>query len=174
VEQTLQLIPVFLLAAFSFAPCALAAAKPLRVFIPAGQSNLQGHAKVGAFEHIGMDPAAKPMLTEMQGADGKPKVCERVWISPIGCAGAEQTGRLTAGCGATSGKSGPKSTTGLYMQNYTDAPILPIKTSWGGKRLNDDVRPPSAAAKRGGVVGPYPRLCHESEVAELSRATQIN
>ena len=32
-------------------------AKPLQVFILAGQSNMQGHAKVSTFEHIGMDPA---------------------------------------------------------------------------------------------------------------------
>jgi len=36
--------------------------KPLQVFILAGQSNMQGQAKVSTFEHIGMDPATKPML----------------------------------------------------------------------------------------------------------------
>ena len=121
--------------------------KPLQVFILAGQSNMQGHAKVSTFEHIGMDPATKPMLAEMLGADGKPKVCERVWISSIGCAETEQTGKLTAGFGATTEKIGPEFTFGLYMQKFTDAPILLIKTSWGGKSLNTDFRPPSA--------GPY-------------------
>src|SRR4051794_22087388 len=76
--------------------------KPLQVYILAGQSNMQGHAKISTFEHIGMDPATKPMLAEMLGPDGKPKVCERVWISSIGCAEAEQTGKLTAGFGASS------------------------------------------------------------------------
>ncbi len=47
-------------------------AKPLKVFILAGLSNMQGHAKVSTFEHIGMDPSTKPMLAEMLGADGKP------------------------------------------------------------------------------------------------------
>ena len=70
--------------------------KPLQIFILAGQSNMQGHAKISTFEHIGMDPATKPMLAEMLGADGKPKICERVWISSIGCAETEQTGKLTA------------------------------------------------------------------------------
>ena len=123
------------------------AAKPLQVFVLAGQSNMQGHAKTTTFEHIGMDPATKPMLAEMLGADGKPKVCERVWISSIGCAEAEQTGKLTAGFGASGEKIGPEFTFGLYMQKFTDAPILLIKTSWGGKSLNTDFRPPSA--------GPY-------------------
>ncbi|MEI6537600.1 MAG: sialate O-acetylesterase, partial [Verrucomicrobiaceae bacterium] len=106
-------------------------AKPLQVYILAGQSNMQGHAKISTFEHIGMDPATKPMLAEMLGPDGNPKVCERVWISSIGCAGddkKEQTGKLTAGFGATTEKIGPEFTFGLYMQKFTDAPILLIKT----------------------------------------------
>ena len=118
-------------------------AKPLKVFLLAGQSNMQGHAKVTTFEHIGMDPATAPMLAEMLGADGKPKVCERVWISSIGCGKddkAEQTGKLTAGFGASAEKIGPEFTFGLYMQKLTDAPILLIKTSWGGKSLNTDFR----------------------------------
>lgn len=127
-----------------------ATAKPLQIFILAGQSNMQGHARITTFEHIGMDPATRPMLAEMTGGGGKPKICERVWISSIGCAGddtTEQKGRLTAGFGATPEKIGPEFTFGLYMQKFTDAPILLIKTSWGGKSLNTDFRPPSA--------GPY-------------------
>ena len=139
-----------------------ASAKPLQVYILAGQSNMQGHAKVSTFEHIGMDPATKPMLAEMMGPDGKPKVCDRVWISSIGCLDtdqAEQTGKLTAGFGASQGgpKIGPEFTFGLYMQNFTDAPILLIKTSWGGKSLNTDFRPPSA--------GPY--IFNETQLANL-------
>lgn len=125
-------------------------AKPLQVFILAGQSNMQGHAKITTIEHIGMDPATKPLLDLMTGADGKPRTCERVWISSIGCAGddtTEQTGRLTAGYGATREKIGPEFSFGLTMEKLTDAPILLIKTSWGGKSINTDFRPPSA--------GPY-------------------
>ncbi len=137
-------------------------AKPLQVFILAGQSNMQGHAKVGTIEHIGMDPATKPMLAEMVGADGKPKVCERVWISSIGCGKEpqeEQTGKLTAGFGASAEKIGPEFTFGLYMQKFTDAPILIIKTSWGGKSLNTDFRPPGA--------GPY--VFNETQLANFQK-----
>lgn len=135
-------------------------AKPLQVFILAGQSNMQGHAKISTFEHIGMDPSAKPMLDEMQNADGTPKVCERVWISSIGCSGddtTEQKGRLTAGFGATPDKIGPEFTFGITMQKLTDAPILLIKTSWGGKSLHTDFRPPGA--------GPY--VFHETQLAQF-------
>ncbi len=125
------------------------AEKPLQVFILAGQSNMQGHAQVRTFEHIGMDPKTAPMLAEMQNADGSPRVCEQVWISSIGCADEEQTGQLTAGFGAAARgpKIGPEFTFGIYMHKFLDAPILLIKTSWGGKSLHTDFRPPSA--------GPY-------------------
>ncbi len=141
---------------------AIATAKPLQVFVLAGQSNMQGHAKLSTFEHIGMDPATKPMLDEMLGADGKPKICERVWISSIGCSKddtTEQTGKLTAGFGATTEKIGPEFTFGLYMQKFTDAPILLIKTSWGGKSLNTDFRPPGA--------GPY--VFNETQIAGFQK-----
>ena len=160
-KHTLPLIPAFLLAALPAVPCATAATQPVRVFILAGQSNMQGQAKVSTFEHIGMDPATQPMLAEMQNADGTPKVCERVWISSIGCADAEQTGKLTAGFGASQNgpKIGPEFTFGIYMQKFTDAPILLIKTAWGGKSLNTDFRPPSA--------GPY--VFNETQLAAFQK-----
>jgi alpha-galactosidase len=98
----------------------------------------------------------------MLGADGKPKVCDRVWISSIGCATGdttEQTGKLTAGFGASPEKIGPEFTYGLYMQKATDAPILLIKTAWGGKSLNTDFRPPSA--------GPY--VFNETQLAGFQK-----
>ena len=137
-------------------------AKPLKVFVLAGQSNMQGHAKISTFEHIGLDPATKPMLAEMLAADGKLRVCERVWISSIGCAKddkTEQTGKLTAGFGATPEKIGPEFTFGLYLEKFTDAPILLIKTSWGGKSLNTDFRSPSA--------GPY--VFNETQLANFQK-----
>lgn len=97
-----------------------------------------------------MDPATAPMLAEMLGSDGRPKVCDRVWISSIGCAGddtKEQTGKLSAGFGASPDKIGPEFTFGIAMEKSTPGPILLIKTAWGGKSLNTDFRPPSA--------GPY-------------------
>jgi alpha-galactosidase len=157
-----HLITLLTLCALCCSPSAAAEKKKLKIFILAGQSNMQGHAKVSTFEHIGMDPATAPMLAEMLGPDGKPKVCERVWISSIGCAGTdtkEQTGKLTAGFGASPEKIGPEFTFGLYLQKFTDAPILLIKTSWGGKSLNTDFRPPSA--------GPY--VFNETQLAQFQK-----
>jgi hypothetical protein len=145
----LTLLTVF--AGFSLTE-ATAAEKPLKVYILVGQSNMQGHAQVRTFEHLGMDPRTAPMLKELQNADGTPQVCENVWISSIGHDGTEteKHGQLTVGYGASGGsepKIGPELTFGIYMQKLVDQPILLIKTAWGGKSINTDFRPPSA--------GPY-------------------
>lgn len=125
-----------------------AESKPLKVFILAGQSNMQGHAKVATFDHLAMDPKTAPMLKEMRASNGKPLVCEDVWISAFGVAEEEQHGRLTVGYGAkhSDPKIGPEFTFGIYMQKLLGEPILIIKTAWGGKSLHTDFRPPSMGA----------------------------
>ncbi|MCX6848188.1 MAG: hypothetical protein NTY98_04655, partial [Verrucomicrobia bacterium] len=133
-------------------------AKPLKVFILAGQSNMEGHAKIETFDYIGDDPATAPLLQQMRGADGKPTVCDHTWISYLtgkydGSANGEGTGKLTAGFGArddatkSNGKIGPEFTFGLTMDAALKEPVLIIKTAWGGRSLNTEFRPPSA--------GPY-------------------
>ena len=132
--------------------------KPLRVFILAGQSNMEGHARIETFDYIGDDPATTALLKEMRGPDGRPRVCDNVWISYLTGRrdqNGEGFGKLTAGYGARSnpaqdgGKIGPEFTFGITMDKPLDEPILIIKTAWGGKSLFHDFRPPSA--------GPYER-----------------
>lgn len=136
----------------------VAFAKPVKVFILAGQSNMQGHAKIETFDYIGDDPATAPFLKQMRNAEGTPRVAEGVWISYLtsGRNGdGEASGRLTTGFGARrnpgedGGKIGPEFTFGLRMDAVFDEPVLIIKTAWGGKSLFYDYRPPSA--------GPYER-----------------
>lgn len=130
-----------------------ASSHPLKVFVLAGQSNMQGHADVSTLDSMADDPNTAPLLLQMRDASGKPRVCERVWISSVGCAGdgwsdvIEQTGRLTVGFGASPEKIGPEFTFGLAMEKALGGPILLIKTAWGGRSLHTDFRPPSA--------GPY-------------------
>ena len=136
-----------------------AAAKPLKVFILAGQSNMEGHARIETFDYLGEDPATAPLLKMMRGTDGKPRVADHVWVSYLtgrydGSANGEGTGRLTAGFGARGdqpsqdgGKIGPEFTFGLTMDAALKEPVLIIKAAWGGRSLHTDFRPPSA--------GPY-------------------
>ena len=113
------------LALAGLVPSLAAAEGPLKVFVLAGQSNMQGHAHVRTFDAMALSPTTAPILEEMRAADGTPRVCERVWISSIGCADEEQVGRLTAGFGAKNRgpKIGPEFTFGIYMQKFLDEQI---------------------------------------------------
>jgi len=133
---------------------ATAADKPLKVFVLAGQSNMQGHANVSTFDSLADDPETAPLLKEMRTPDGKPRVCEKVWITSVGCLGDrytdlnERKGKLTVGFGASNDvKIGPEFTFGITVEKMLGEPILIIKTSWGGRSLHTDFRPPSG--------GPY-------------------
>jgi len=135
----------------AIASSAWAADKPLKVFILAGQSNMQGHANVSTFDDLADDPKTAPLLKDMRDKDGKPTVCDRVWITSVGCLGnayddlREQNGKLTAGFGAGGRNNiGPEFTFGLAMQKHLNEPVLIIKTSWGGRSLHTDFRSPSA------------------------------
>jgi alpha-galactosidase len=125
-------------------------AKPLKVYILSGQSNMQGHANTATFDYIGKDPLTAPILAAMRDTQDKPRVCENVWISSLGCGGnqysdmLEKTGKLTAGFGASDSEIGPEFTFGIYIEKMLKDPVLIIKTSWGGRSLNTDFRPPSA------------------------------
>jgi alpha-galactosidase len=136
----------------------ISSAKPLKVFILAGQSNMEGPANISTFDYIGDDPATAPMLKMMRGADGKPATCDGAWISYLTGSGENNftlNGKLTAGYGSMWGqdptkpgdKIGPEFTFGLTMDAARDEPVLLIKAAWGGKSLHTDFRPPSA--------GPY-------------------
>ena len=147
---------ILFLAALTLPLGATVQAKPLKVFILAGQSNMEGHAKIETFDYIGDDPATAPLLKQMRGVDGKPTVCDHTWISyftGIGENNGEGFGKLTAGYGSRqqadkdNGKIGPEFTFGLTMDAALKEPVLIIKTAWGGKSLHTDFRPPSA--------GPY-------------------
>ena len=128
-----------------------AATKPLKIYLLVGQSNMQGHAAERTLEHLGMDPKTAPLLKAIRNPDGTAKLQRDVWISSIESSleSGEKHGRLTVGYGAggREPKIGPELTFGITMQNHVGEPILLIKTSWGGKSLNSDFRPPSA--------GPY-------------------
>lgn len=143
---------------------AASAKKPLKVFILAGQSNMEGHAKVETFDYIGDDPATAPLLKRMRNVDGTPRVCDGAWISYLTGSGennGEGFGKLTAGYGSrrnpaeNGGKIGPEFTFGLAMDAAFEEPVLIIKTAWGGKSLFYDYRPPSA--------GVFPRSAQDIE-----------
>ena len=152
-QKEVLALAALVITVFAFDVAALA--RPLKVYILAGQSNMEGQARVETFDYIGEDPVTAPMLEAMLGPDGKPRVCDHVWISYLtgGQTLGEGLGKLTTGYGSRSnpaedgGKIGPEFTFGLAMEEAHEGPVLIIKTAWGGKSLNTDFRSPSA--------GPY-------------------
>jgi hypothetical protein len=121
-------------------------AAPLKVYLMAGQSNMQGYCSVTTFPQIAADPITAPIHAKIVNPDGTPRIFDNVWISTSGCSKDEQPGKLTTGFGAgkKGDKIGPELTFGIYMQEHVKEPILLIKTAWGGKSLSRDFRPPSA------------------------------
>lgn len=73
-------------------------------------------------------------------------VSDRVYINSI-ADGSKKSGKLGVGYGGGGKKLGPEFGFGLSMAKKVEGPILLIKTSWGGKSINYNFRPPSA--------GPY-------------------
>lgn len=144
--------PSLLFVAFATLCSPLLQSKPLKVFILAGQSNMEGHAESYTFPAIAKDPKMADIYKQMVDSDGKPVVCKDVWISyaygdfpgnPVG----RKAGNLTAGWGSQHHnicKIGPEFTFGITMQKHLGEPILLIKNAWGGKSLLVDFRPPSA------------------------------
>lgn len=86
-------------------------------------------------------------------------VSDRVYINSI-ADGSKKSGQLGVGYGGGGKKLGPEFGFGLSIAEKFDGPILLIKTSWGGKSLNYNFRPPSAGdyelnekEKSGGKAG---------------------
>lgn len=136
------------------ANAAESAAKPLKIYIMAGQSNMVGCGAVSTFDYMADDPVTAPLLKAMRGPDGKPRVCDRVWISSFtglqNQPAHEHVGQLRVGFGARVDHSqlgeniGPEYPFGVVMEQAHDGPILIIKTAWGGQSLCVNYRPPSA------------------------------
>ena len=123
--------------------------KPIKVFILAGQSNMEGHGFVeadpkrnggkGSLEFMLKDLDKRSRFNHLVDRAGKWIVREDVMIAYLA-----RSGPLTIGYGASPQKIGPEFGFGTIVGNAFDEPVLLIKCAWGGKSLAVDFRPPSA------------------------------
>jgi alpha-galactosidase len=111
--------------------------KPLKVFILAGQSNMEGKAKVSLLEYQAQQPATKARFQHLRSGE-KWLVRDDVWIKYL-----DHSGKLTVGYGSPK-CIGPELGFGLVMGDHYDEPVLLIKPAWGGRSLYRDFRSPSA------------------------------
>ena len=76
----LHLFPVALVFGLFSHHC-FADGKPLKVYILAGQSNMQGSAHQRTFAAIGDDSQSAPLLKDILEANGQPVVSDNAWIT---------------------------------------------------------------------------------------------
>lgn len=122
---------------------------PIRVFILAGQSNMQGHGFIasnpkrnegkGALEFLVRDPRTAGRYAALIDEQGSWRTRDDVWISYL-----DREGPLTVGYGAGRDVIGPELGFGWTMGDAVPEQVLLIKCAWGGKSLAVDFRPPSA------------------------------
>jgi alpha-galactosidase len=132
------------------------APKPLKVFVLAGQSNMEGQGFIaadakrndgkGSLEFLVKNPATAERFQHLVDKTGKWVVRDDVWIWYL-----DRQGPLTVGYGAREDRIGPELGFGHVVGDALDNHVLLIKCAWGGKSLAKDFRPPSS----GGEVGPY-------------------
>ena len=127
-QITMALIVAVLLLGLS--SMARAADKKVKVFILAGQSNMEGHGQVRSLDWLGEHPKYGHLLKKLKNADGSWAVRDDVTISWK--AKDKKTGPLTVGWGASENEIGPELMFGTIMGEKYDEPVLLIKTAWGG------------------------------------------
>ena len=130
---------------------------PVRVFILAGQSNMEGHGQIsgtkkGTLETLLKDPASTDRYKHLADKDGNWIVRDDVFLSYY-----ETKGNLTIGQSAAKNAIGPEIGFGWAVGDYLDDPVLLIKFGPGGTSLAGPWRPPSSGKagekERGPGVG---------------------
>ncbi|MDB5295436.1 MAG: hypothetical protein JWO31_1419, partial [Phycisphaerales bacterium] len=128
---------------------------PVKVFVLAGQSNMEGQGFVaadpgrnggkGSLELLAKDAATADRFRVLVDAAGTWRTRDDVFISYLG-----RKGPLTVGYGVSPDRVGPELGFGWAAGDALEEPVLLVKCAWGGKSLAVDFRPPSS-----GKV-PYP------------------
>ncbi|MCY2950506.1 MAG: hypothetical protein NTU53_00825 [Planctomycetota bacterium] len=118
---------------------------PVKVFILAGQSNMEGLGGKWSLDALGEHPTHGYLLKKIRNDDGSFVVRDDVFVSYQ--RDAEKIKRpLTLGMGGWGPDwFGPELMFGIRMGDYyEEEPVLLIKTCWGGHSLFWNFRPPSA------------------------------
>jgi len=100
-------------------------AKPVKVFILAGQSNMEGHAANSLMDHQATDPKTKDFFAHLRDGD-KWAVRDDVFVKFLA-----RKGPLTIGYGV--GKNtGVELELGYMIGEPFEEPVILIQPAWGG------------------------------------------
>lgn len=114
-----------------------AADQPVKVFLLAGQSNMEGKAPNLLLDHQATDAKTKELFAHLRKGDAWIER-EDVFIKFL-----DRTGPLTVGYGSP-GRTGVELEFGTAMGNHFEEPVILIKAAWGGHSLYKLFRSPSA------------------------------
>lgn len=116
---------------------AVAAGQSVKVFILAGQSNMEGKAPNTLLDHQAADAKTKALFAHLR-KDDKWIVRDDVFIKFL-----DRKGPLTVGYGSP-GRTGVELEFGTAMGDHFEEPVLLVKAAWGGHSLYKLFRSPSA------------------------------
>jgi len=125
---------------FSIVALPTVAEEKVRVFILAGQSNMEGKASLELLKHQMTDPKTADQFKHLH-KDGQFIVRDDVFIDYNNNA-TMQRGGLQPGYGSPN-KFGVELEFGNTVGDHFDEPVLLIKAAWGGKSIGKDFLPPS-------------------------------
>ncbi len=135
--------------------CRNDSAGPVKVFILAGQSNMVGHgtvyASVDKLERNGGQGTLEHLVDRDADTYGHLRHADGDWVQreDVTIANISSVGPLSVGWGSNQDHIGPELQFGHAMGEQFDNHVLIIKTSWGGKSLAEDFRPPSSGGETG-------------------------
>ena len=109
----------------------------VKVFILAGQSNMEGKAKNQLLEYQAQAPKTQELFAHLR-RNGEWIVRDDVFIKYL-----NRHGGLTIGYGSPN-RTGVELEFGFVLGNRLEEPVLLIKTAWGGHALFKQFRSPSA------------------------------
>ncbi len=158
-------------------------AKVVKVFVLAGQSNMQGQGVVdldhpqhynggrGTLSRLMTRPDFKQQFGHLHNAAGEWTVRDDVWVR-YKTEKEIKRGPLSIGFTGYEGHHhiGPELQFGHIVGEALSEPVLLIKTAWGGKSLYKDFRPPSAGGETGAY---YQKMLEEVDEALRSAATEF-
>ena len=166
-SATIALIGTVILLGFS--STAPAADKKVKVFILAGQSNMEGHGQVRSLPHLGDHPKYGHLLKKLKAPDGSWAVRDDVTISYNAEQRKKRSDPLTVGWGSEKHELGPELMFGTIMGEKYDEHVLLIKTAWGGKDVLCDFRSPGAGKPTGASAAFLEHRRKEGDRREMGR-----
>lgn len=122
---------------------------PVRVFLLAGQSNMEGKGAVRHLEALVKEEEGRARLASFLKG-GRFEARRDVWVSYERMRGGRKEGGLEPGFGSRDHQIGPELGFGRVVGDAYEDPVLLVKCAWGGASLAEDFLPPS-------MGGPGPR-----------------